>query len=541
MAAPFARSAQLDRSARLGMTELLVGLCTLVFFYAIYERLMGYGLLRDEMMFVLPTASLDQQQPGVDFFDNHLPYAAWYFWTMDRLFGDAGLLFSARLGVFFAWGLLAASTAWVVWVLSGSLRVTLFGVLGLLTSQTLLGPSGMAATNNLLQLPFAVLALGLFLIETTRAKPRFLRLVLAGICAAVAIGMKLNAVAFLPAMVVAALFTPAGQGFGARLGRVLLPLVVGGVIGGLPMIWYFSANPEQFLADVLRFDLGARAAYWDANQFGEPWLATGPVGKLHLAFGAWLEGAPLVMTAVILPMVLCLARGAGGDDPADPCLRRGIWVVAATIALTVVISFLPTPGFPQYFILPLACLPLLAALAYRSLDDAWCMAIRPVLVSAIILMAVLALPQLVPDLAVVAGSAESTPAATTRGGTALKQAIEDQKPGGDKVATFFPVYPLEAGLPVYPEFTTGQFGDGILSLTAPDQARQYRVVGADGIIKALFDADPPAAMLLGYEPELEVPLRRYAETHGYQQVEVQGLGNRYGDGTVYLNLARAQQ
>lgn len=534
MRADFTANVRSIRRSSFGIVEPVLALGILVFFVALYGRLMSYGIRRDEMMFVPPAVLLDTQQLYVDFFYNHLPYSAWYFRGFEFIFGAGGLLFSARVGVYFAWIALAAITAGVVWSLSRSALVTLFGIIGLLTSQTLMEAPGMAATNNFLQLPFVVLALGLFLIEATGDKPRFGWLVLAGAFASIAVGVKLSAIAILPAGAIAALVMPASLTFAARLRRVLFPLLIGGVIGAVPLIWYAVADWDLFLAHVLRFHLGPHIAYWEAHQASEPGLAFGLMGKLRLAYAAWLEGTPLLMTLVILSMALSLLGGGGRYDRVGAGIRQGIGFAVASLVVAVVMSLVPTPGFPQYYILPLAILPLLTALAYRALDESWRAAMRPVLAAAIGLMLVLAVPWLAAGLNGVLRPETTTPAATLRGGAALKHAIDEAQPAGDKVATFMPIYPLEAGLPVYPELATGQFAYRIAPFTSAELAAHYKMVGADGI-ETLFDADPPAAMVLGYAPDLEVALLRYAETNGYRLVEVGDLANRYGAGKVYVN------
>jgi hypothetical protein len=545
MTAPVSHPAHLEmagaRGRRIGLSEVLVGVAAVLLFAAIYGRLMGYGLRRDEMMFVPPAVLLESQRLYADFFFNHTPYSAWYFRGLHLVFGGAGLLFAARLGVFLGWIGLAAATAGVVWALTRSRLVAVFALVGLLTCHALLNEPGMAATDNLLQLPFATLGMGLFLIETTGTSPRFWRLAMAGASVSVAIGIKISAATFAPPIAIAAVLMPAGLPLAARLRRVLLPLVIGGVIGALPLFWYLAADPGLFIAHVLKFHLGPHVAYWQANQHSEPDLALGLGGKLRIAYATWLEGAPLVMAVVILSLGWSASRPAVGRRRAGKAgLRRPILYVLATLALTMALSLLPTPGFPQYYILPLASLPLLAALAYRQLGEDGQEAMRPVLGAATVVMLVLAAPWLAPGLTAIARPDGTTPAATARGGAELRRALETYKPAGEKVATFLPIYPLEAGLPVYPEFATGQFAYRIAPFTAPELAAEYRMVGAEGIA-ALFDADPPAAMVLGYEPGLEAPMLRYAETHGYTRVEVPGLDNRYGSAIVFLNLGGAAQ
>jgi hypothetical protein len=99
-----------------------------------------------------------------------------------------------------------------------------------------------------------------------------------------------------------------------------------------------------------------------------------------------------------------------------------------------------------------------------------------------------------------------------------------------------PVYPLEGGLAVYPEFATGAFAFRIAEFTKPELAQNFVMVGADGI-DSLFGNSPPAAFLLGYEPELEAPLEAYAERMGYREIPIEGVENRYGKGRLLVRGA----
>jgi hypothetical protein len=117
-------------------------------------------------------------------------------------------------------------------------------------------------------------------------------------------------------------------------------------------------------------------------------------------------------------------------------------------------------------------------------------------------------------------------------GIAIAERLAEAQLEG-KVATLAPIYPLEAELPVYPEFATGQFAYRIAQYTDADLARYYTTTSPTEI-EALFRDDPPAALLVGFEPALEAPMVRFAEENGYQRIEDLGLTDRYGKGILYL-------
>lgn len=537
--APLTASAS-DRATGQGIWALgrLVLIAVGLFLLAgLFGRMMDYGIRRDEMMFVSPAVLLDEAALYVDFFYNHLPYSAWLFHAADGLFGDAGLLFSARLVVFGGWLLLLAGTAWAVYRLSRSEILTAFCLTALLTNETLLNQTGMAASNNLLPLAFAVLAMGLFLVEIVEDRPRALPLFVSGLCLSIATGMKISAVVFIPPFAIAAFLLPQSLPLRARLSQVVLPLLAGGLVGAVPLFWLLMTLPETFLAHVIGFHTGPHVAYWEAFRATEPGLAMGLGGKLLLAYEVWLSGSALLL---VLGVLVCAAV-ALGRVPAR--LRSGsVLLMLAVIAMGVAMAFVPTPGFPQYFAMPLVSLPLLAALLVRPASAGTARAVpmvrvsgvlTPVLGSAMLLMVVLAFPRLAPGLLVLTNPGNSEVTRFDRGGAELRAVLSQNGVADGPVATLMPLYPLEEGLPVYPAFATGQFAYRVEPFTADALARHYVMVGA-GELSDMFDAEPPAAFLLGYEPALEVPLRAYADANGYAPITAESLNNRYGAGVLLV-------
>ena len=503
-----------------------------VLFAALYGRIMGYGLRRDELMFVPPAELLGYWSLYSDFFYNHVPNSAWYYRGFYLLFGGEGLLASARFGQFCAWLLLASGIGWATWRISGSHLLAVFFVVTLVVNETLQAQAGMAASNNLLPLPFAVWGLGLFIVQTLKDRPGFLWLVLSGLCLSVAAGMKVSAAMFIPPVAIAAFLLPWHLPFAARLRVVVLPVLIGGLIGGIPLFWYLTSEPSDFLAHILKFHTGPHVAYWQANAASEPGLAMGIGGKVLLAYATWFGGAALVG----LMAVFFVAALAGAN-----AVRLGhgtgqIILVLALLGITALFSFVPTPGFPQYYIQPLIAVPLLGALVYRVVPAEKRTAIAPLCAAGFALMVLLGAPRLAPGLLNLAKPDSFTAARIEKGAKALQDVVADSAIPDGPVATLMPLYPLEAHLPVYAELATGPFAYRIAPYTDPELAQHYVMAGADDLT-ALFDSNPPSAFLLGYDSTLEAPLLRYAQTNGYAAVPKDGLDNRYGKGVIYSKRA----
>jgi hypothetical protein len=506
---------------------------------ALYGRLMAFGVRRDEMMFVPPAQYLPDWELYRDAFFNHVPNVAWFFHFMHIAFSDQGLLGSARTGVFLLWVLLILAIVWTTLRISRSWLLAIFSAVAIVAADPLLGQAGMAATNNLLPLPFAVLGIGLFLAETMEQRPRSSLIFIAGLCLSLAAGSKISAVVFIPPVALAAFLLPVRVSLRTRLIGTVLPLAAGGLVGALPVFWYLLDDPQLFLAHVLSFHTGPHIDYWIANAAGEPGLAMGLGGKLQLAFEAWLAGSPLILATVLVYLFWVALRAQHKGEAQGGDCRGQIGVVLAVIALAAALSFVPTPGFPQYYIQPLVCLPILGALLYRQIGAQDRQQVVPVLCASMLVMLVITLPRLLPGLASLAAPDKFTSARMVRGGEELQQALASHNVPEGPVATFMPLYPMEAGLEVYPEFVSGQFAYRIAPYTDAELAAFYRMAGADDL-EDLFGKVPPAAILVGYEPDLEAPMVEYAQANNYLEVPVTELSNRYGQGRLFVRTRGGQ-
>jgi len=97
----------------------------------------------------------------------------------------------------------------------------------------------------------------------------------------------------------------------------------------------------------------------------------------------------------------------------------------------------------------------------------------------------------------------------------LGQKIDELAPPG-KILTLVPQFAIEAGRPIYPQFSTGSFAWRVTPQLDPAQINQLGLVAQDELDTFLI-SDPPAAILVGLEGDLDVPLVTYARSHGYNE------------------------
>jgi len=94
------------------------------------------------------------------------------------------------------------------------------------------------------------------------------------------------------------------------------------------------------------------------------------------------------------------------------------------------------------------------------------------------------------------------------------QKMLSQVPRG-RILTLAPIHPLEAGLQIYPAFSTGPFAWRISPYIAPAKAARLGILSPTTLAAAL-DADPPAGVLVGFAKKGEELLSAYASDHGYR-------------------------
>jgi hypothetical protein len=86
--------------------------------------------------------------------------------------------------------------------------------------------------------------------------------------------------------------------------------------------------------------------------------------------------------------------------------------------------------------------------------------------------------------------------------------------GAGKVLTLTPLLPLEGGAGIYEQLAAGPFTWRIAAQLPEAERHRLGVVGSDDL-DTLLQSEPPGAVLTGLEPDLEEPLVKYAQAHGY--------------------------
>lgn len=525
-------AAEQAADARFGRAQwqrLAVALAAGLILIALFSRIMNYPLRHDEQSYLpagilFPAAALYG-----DINYNHLPNLPILLSCIFGLFGTEHYLLAGRVLTFTCWLAMIGAAMLIAWRWTLDYWVVALSGLLLVTNTTLLGPAGMLVSNNLLPVPFVLLGLYFFLSGVDRPVPDWRLCVLSGLFLALGIGFKVNYVFVLPPFVLAAFFLPRQRPFALRLRYTVAPMLVGGIIGGAPTLYYLLTAPGEFLSHVLRWHQTAHRIFW--GESGDPKILTF-AEKIQLAETVWLAGA--VLLSLVAVAAFGLMSLLSGDRRSRLSERLG-WPAGLVFGLVVMgagISFIPTPSFPQYFVPPMAFLVVLAVLLYARLDMGRRTAARPLLMALTVLALMTGASRLAADAAKILTPSQWTGLRVHR--LAADMAVKVRAAGGNaKVATLSPVYPLEAGLKIYPELAAGPFMYRTADLIKPADRKYFRLVSEAGL-PAFLDADPPAAILVGLEGEQDNGLRSYAAARGYRKVSLGEESTRYGEITLFV-------
>lgn len=507
--------------------------CFLVLQGLIFSRMMNFEMRRDEQLYAPPARLLSEYNLYSDLFYNHTPGSAWLFYGVMTGLGTDHLLLAARLGVFAAWAAFGIALIAITYKLTRSTAMTCFAVILVMANEALLNQTGMTATNNLLPVAASYIGLGLFMLGVADGKGRPTLLAASGLALSTAAVFKANAFVFIPIVAGASLFLPRQILMTQRLRGVVAPLVIGGLVGAVPVFIYFSTDPARFLAHVIGFHTGPHIAYWAARTAGDEEAVAMSIGsKAQLAYSIWFSAANLFFIFTAIFLSVCLANSIGASATLRRLLSGRMLVAWLCLFVASVMSFVPTPGFPQYFALPLVCAPLLLALLYAELNEEGRRWAQPVLVAASMVILLAGLPRLGQYALRLASPNTWSVERIHNAGKTIARLLAEVGASG-KVATLAPIYPLEGGLQVYPELATGQFAYRTAEF-ANSYLRNFYRTTSPSEITAFLAANPPDGILVGFDSKLEEPLVRFAEQYGYRRVEDMGITDRYGKAILYI-------
>lgn len=499
---------------------------------ALFARIMMEDLRHDEHMFVAAGALLGTYALYGDFSYSHLPNLALFLSGLFELAGSSHYLLIARMSLFATWILFLLGMYLTATQLSGRRFIGLFAVLLLVTDQLFISHVGMVVSNNIYAATLAIYGLFFFLTGLKADQRRALWIALAGLFLSLAAGVKANFIVFVLPIAMAAVLLPAHLAFRDRLLKVVLPLAVGGLIGALPTFAYLAAHGDVMIFNVFDFHTGPHRAYWSEPAHAATVTGMTLPSRVFYAYQLWTAGSTVLIFLGALGLVTVAALHRGLARALTHFADGRTLLVLALVLAGIAICFPVLPSFPQYYMPPIPFAIVLIAALYGRLDTGETKAATPLLATFALAALVLGGPRLLADLPSIMTPERWTPVKVHGVAADIGEAVSETGKSGP-LATLVPIYALEAGLDVYPELGTGPFYYRIGDYLTAEDREAFRVA-SPATLEALFDRNPPAAILSGYEGKLDQPLERYGWINGYETLPTPFGEDRYGRGKLML-------
>ena len=366
-------------------------------------------------------------------------------------------------------------------------------------------------------LPATLLAVALWLTAGKGGLPP-LRLALAALALGLAASAKISFALPLAAGGLWLLWRAAKGGSWHRV----LAWSLGGATGMLPCVMVYVAAPDAFRYGVFDFAREAGFDWYRLNGLEQRLTLTGKLGD-----GVWaLAQGPALAALVLLAFATRVVPAQAGtqavpaselEDAQGSRLRgnetRGL--VRALLIGGLIGAFLPTPTYKQYFIAALPPLFVALGMAAHGLrrPGRW-------LLNGFALLATAGL--------VIAGvrdwRRDGAPAALAVTASAHDIGRRMRAAGAiGPIATVSAARALDSGVALDSRFAAGASGFRSADLRTPAELARWHIA-SPATLAAVFAAEPPGAILTGYEGPSAVNIRRFpdapldawATAHGWQ-------------------------
>jgi hypothetical protein len=375
-----------------------------------------------------------------------------------------------------------------------------------------------------LALPVGLFAVYFLFSSVSESRIRPWGVALSGLLVALAADTRAIYVVFAVPIFLILLLFPRGLPFRRRVVRLVLPFVGGVLIGLVPTLYYLLTRPNAFLFDTLAFF--RENAAWFVQWSDSVTLS----GKLNFIKDSWKHFSNAGLTLLLLFLAIHRVDTSASLREA---LRRllgmrsllCIMLFLAAVAGTAVV----TPLWSYYLATPIAILIILAATWLKAVrGDGQERSVQSVLISVTALCIIFGAANVAGNLPSLLAPSQWPCIAVHRKALELRNEIQAGGATG-KVATMYPIYAIEAGLPIYAPLAGGQIFYRVGDQITPEERARFGFT-SPSTLAALLESDPPVAVLVSQVPmehDLDLPLVRFAEAYHYRKVPC-------GDMVLYL-------
>jgi len=453
-----------------------------------------------------------------------MPFLALFYGGVYKIFGITTFYFlTGKLISFLA----LISSALTLFLFARQLsqeRNFSLGITGLYLLNTSIITPASEVSNYILPITFSFIAIYFYetFFRSNKFKP--LMLVISGLFLGLAIGTKLYYASivfpFLLTFFISFLINRHQKSnLKAWLFETIVPLGLGLLLGLLPVFNFYLMDPEVFVfnnwgihpltmqwREIIGFPYNINMTLESKFTFG--WNIITKPENLIILFGFFLG--------------ILITNRIHNQVP-NFVLRL---ILAFTLFLTgLLTAVMPTPSFQQYYAMPVSFLFICFVYAWGGIDVyVYSFRFRQVLLIGLVLLTLIFNGAFfTSNIANMIDTKNWSPIYVRNISLKIKDILREKHPDKNpKIGTLSPLFAVESGLAIYKELSTGPFLYRVGDLLSPEQRKRF-VGTSPSTINNLFKSDPPTAILIGFEGDLDKPLLEYALANKFQKIDLEGF------------------
>jgi hypothetical protein len=236
----------------------------------------------------------------------------------------------------------------------------------------------------------------------------------------------------------------------------------------------------------------------------------------------------LLVLALLIVMAGIIRNNSDGKWNLKQFAERDWFTCIMMAVLITIVSLTPRPLFSSYLAMPIPYVIIIITFGYSKLQSADKRPFAIFFLCVLLLTGVFDGVRLFRYLPRLPFTDKWTDSRVARIGNEIRNHIGADRTDDAHIATLAPLYALEACLPSYREFATGSFLYRVGDLLTDEQRRLYNGLSMSSL-ESFLDVKSPAAILVGYEGELDEPFIDYATKHDYTMVKLKST-----DGILYI-------
>lgn len=384
-------------------------------------------------------------------------------------------------------------------------------------------------SNYISPLAVSLISTHIFLTAFSNNKIRHLYIFISGSLLGICVGLKLTHLFILPAFLITIIVSgiPNTNSLHNRFIQVkALSYLLFGISTGLSPLLFYSQD-----IDVLSFN------NYGYHQLNTKWrLLTGYGSTLFfkpkLSFALNIFKTPINICLILSITLISLIKYYQflKHKNSSKFFNTETFLTYSLFIFSLIAALAPSPSFPQYYAMPISFLYILIATPFKPKSQ-YNQSLENTILSLLTLISTLiTIPETNERIYILSKGQNNWSSIKIHNSAKAIQTILNNHAHKEKynIATLSPLYAIESNLSIYPEFSSGPFLYRVGDLLTSSQRMHYTGTSPNSLHQ-LFLNNPPDAIIVGFEDNLDKPFIDYALSNSYKQIKLKDF-----DGILFI-------